>query len=190
MTTFHPQQSDRGRRARKKAERQHASNSRHKLPPPNCTVMFTKREKSGATIFKALCKRTVVEYVILYRASLTPCQNKVFTARQSSPMTARSPARRSRDGRETSGKTSGEISRVISAQSSRQWPGSGNGNAAECPAGRLARQLALRRTRTRHVRAGNLRDDSQHGRATAVPQSSATSRKTTRSNLNHDIQKL
>jgi hypothetical protein len=34
----------------------------------------------------------------------------------SSPKTVRSPARRSRDGRETSGKKSGEISRAISAQ--------------------------------------------------------------------------
>src|SRR5665213_1841068 len=43
---------------------------------------------------------------------------------------------------------------------SRQWPDSGNGNATERPSRRLARQLALRRIWPRHVRAGNLRDDS------------------------------
>jgi len=54
---------------------------------------------------------------------------------------------------------------------SRQWPGSGSGNAAERPSRRLARQLALRRTWPRHVQTGNLRDDWQPGRATIVPQS-------------------
>jgi len=45
----------------------------------------------------------------------------------------------------------------------------GNANAADCPSRRHARQLALRRMRTRHVRAGKL------ARRLA-------------SNLNHDIQ--
>jgi hypothetical protein len=47
----------------------------------------------------------------------------------SSPKTARSPARRSRDGREMSGKKSGEISRGMSAQ----WPGNGRTVATAMP---------------------------------------------------------
>ncbi len=39
---------------------------------------------------------------------------------------------------------------------SRQWPGSGSGNAAERPSRRLARQLALRRTWPRHVQRRKL----------------------------------
>jgi hypothetical protein len=48
-----------------------------------------------------------------------------------------------------------EIRRNVSRRvrsTSRQWPDSGNGNAAERPSRRLARQLALRRTGTRNVR--------------------------------------
>jgi hypothetical protein len=59
----------------------------------------------------------------------------------------------------------------ISDSRTWQWPDSGSSNAAERPSRRLARQLALRRTWTRHVRAGNLRDNSQLDRANAVPQS-------------------
>jgi hypothetical protein len=29
-----------------------------RIAPPNCTLIFTKREKSGATVLKARCKRT------------------------------------------------------------------------------------------------------------------------------------
>ena len=53
----------------------------------------------------------------------------------------RSPARRSRNGRESSGKTSGEMSRPIRTFAG-QLPGSGKCNAAKCPRERLARQLA------------------------------------------------
>jgi hypothetical protein len=82
---------------------------------------------------------------------------------------ARSPARRSRDGRETSGKKSGEISRVISAQR----PGNGRtvatamppnvrqddsqdnlpcaGLDAQCPRRKLARQLANSRATAAHL---------------------------------------
>jgi hypothetical protein len=70
-------------------------------------------------------------------------------------------------------------------------------NAAERPSRRLARQLALRRTWTRNVRAGNLRDNSQYVRATAVPQPrngqgniSQAARGIPPSAFNHDIQKL
>ena len=65
---------------------------------------------------------------------------------------------------------------------SRQWPDSGSDNAAERPSRRLARQLALRRTWPRDVRAGIWRDNSQHGRATTAPQFAAMSAQSTRRN--------
>ena len=159
MSTFHSRQSDWTRRARKN-ENTGTFNFTSQIPPSICTVMHTKHDKRGATIFKSLCKRTAVSKCFYRVEALPLVKTRFLRLANSSPKTARSPARRSRDGRETSGKKSGEMSRVISAQSSRQWPGSGNGNAAEYPTRRFARQLALRRTRTRHVRAGNLRDDS------------------------------
>ena len=51
MTTFHSRQSDCGRRVRKKANAS-TFNFTSQIPPSICTVMFTKRDKSGATIFK------------------------------------------------------------------------------------------------------------------------------------------
>ena len=94
------------------------------------------------------------------RTSRTPCLDKDFTARkklaencaESRETVTRWPRSNRQDNRRN-------ISRHIRA-TSRQQPGNGNRNAAGWPGGLLARQLALRRTRTRHVRAGNLRDDS------------------------------
>ena len=158
MTTFHPQQSDCGRRVRKKAN---ASTFKFtsQIAPSICTVMFTKREKSSATIFKSQCKRTSLNYHFI-QGSLTPCQNKVFTARQISPIDcAESRETVTRWPRNIRQDIRRNFSRHVRAMS-RQWPGSGNGNAAERPSRRLARQLALRRI-GRDVRAGNLRDNSQ-----------------------------
>ena len=169
MTTFHSRQSDRARRTRKN-ENTSTFNFTSQIAPSICTVMFTKREKSNATIFKSRCSRTVLCYRFDRVEALPLVSTRFLRLANSSPKTARSPARRSRDVREISGKKSGEMSRVMSAQLSRQWPDSGSSNAAERPSRQLARQLALRRTWTRNVRAGNLRDNSQLGRATAVPQ--------------------
>jgi len=78
--------------------------------------MFTEYDKSSATILKALCKRTVVGYR-LYRVQALPLVwTRFFRLAHISPKLARRPARRSRDGRETSGKKSGEMPHVISAQ--------------------------------------------------------------------------
>ena len=54
MTTFHSRQSDCGRRVQKNGKRRNVQFQHHRI----CTVMFTKREKSGATIFKEHCKST------------------------------------------------------------------------------------------------------------------------------------
>ena len=115
MTTFHPRQSDDARRTQKNVNTS-TLNFTSQIPPSICAVMFTEHDKSSATILKALCKRTVVGYR-LYRVQALPLVwTRFLRLANSSPKTARSPARRSRDGRETSGKKSGEISRVISAQ--------------------------------------------------------------------------
>jgi len=81
-----------------------------------CTVAFTKREKSDAIIYKSRCSRTIVCYRLdrPYALPLSPLRFSRLA--NSSPMVTRSPARRSRNGREATNKTSGEMSRVMSAQ--------------------------------------------------------------------------
>ena len=128
MTPFHPQQSNRGRRVRKNANA-NTFNFTSQIAPPICAVMHTEHDKSDATIFKSLCSRAVVCYRLDRVQALPLVWTRFFRLANSSPKTARSPARRSRDGRETSGKKSGEMSRVISAQR----PGNGRTVAAAMP---------------------------------------------------------
>jgi hypothetical protein len=115
MTTFHHQQPKCARRAHKQANTR-TLNFTSKIAQSICAVMFTKREKSGAIIFKARCSRTAICYRFDTRHALLLSQAKVFRLANSSPMVARNPASRSRDGRATSGKTSGEMSRTTAAQ--------------------------------------------------------------------------
>jgi hypothetical protein len=93
--------------------------------------MFTEHDKSGVTIFKSLCKRTAISKCFYRVEALPLVWTRFLRLANSSPKTARSPARRSRDGRETSGKKSGEMSRVMSAQR----PGNGRTVAAAMPPG-------------------------------------------------------
>ena len=163
MTTFDSRQSDCGQRVRKMANAR-GFNSTPQIAPSICTVRFTKHDKSDATIFKSLCKRTVV-CKCFYRVQALPLvRTRFLRLAKSLPKIARSPTRWSRDGRGTSGKKSGEMSHVVSAQR----PGNGRTVATAMPPNIRQRQLALRRTWTRNVRAGNLRDNSQLGRATAA----------------------
>ena len=128
MNTFHPRQSDCGRRGHKKANAS-ALNFMSQIPSSICTVMFTKHGKHDATNFKSRCSRTVVCYRLDRVQALPLNFVRFLRLANSSPMVARSPARRSRDGRETSGKKSGETSRVMSAQ----LPGNGRTVAAAMP---------------------------------------------------------
>jgi len=128
MTTFHSRQSGDARRTRKN-ENTGTLNFTSQIPSSICTVMFTKRDKSSATIFKSRCSRTVLCYRFYRVEALPLVKTRFLRLANSSPKTARSPARRSRDGRETSGKKSGEMSRVISAQS----PGNGRAVATAMP---------------------------------------------------------
>jgi hypothetical protein len=170
MTTFHSRQSDRGRRVQKMASAR-GFNSTPQIAPSIYTVMFTEHDKSAATIFNSLCKRRAVSKCFYRVEALPLVRTRFLRLANSSPKTVRSPARRSRDGRATSGKTTGAISRLISAQ----LPGNGRAVATAMPP---------------TVR----RDDTQDNLPSA-PDANAPCprRKLARrlaSNLNHDIQKL
>jgi hypothetical protein len=128
MTTFHSRQSGDARRTRKN-ENADTFNFASQIPPSICAVMHTKHDKSDATIFKSLCKRTVVSKCFYTREALPLVWTRFLRLANSSPKTARSPARRSRDGRATSGKATGKISRVMSAQR----PGDGRTVATAMP---------------------------------------------------------
>jgi hypothetical protein len=128
MNTFHSRQTDCDRHARKN-ENTGTLNFTSQIAPSICTVMFTKRVKPDATIFKARCSRTTVSYRFMSGQALPLVSTRFLRLTNSSPKTARSPARRSRDGREPPGKKSGEMSRVMSAQ----LPGNGQTVAAAMP---------------------------------------------------------
>jgi hypothetical protein len=57
MITFHSRQTDLQRRIRKKHTLAHFKFT-SRIALPNCTVIFTKHEKSCATVYQAQCKRT------------------------------------------------------------------------------------------------------------------------------------
>ena len=189
MTTFHSRQSDCGRRARKNAERRHVQ-----FHVTNCTINLHghvhEARKIQCNNFQVTVQVARLLCYRFYRVEALPLvRTRFLRLANSSPKTARSPARRSRDVRETSGKKSGEISRVMSAQR----PGNGRAVAtamppnvrqddsqANLPCAGLGRAISAR------ILARRLATRSRDSRATVK----ATSCKTTRSNLNHDIQRL
>ena len=128
MTAFHSRQSDCGRRVHKKANAG-TFNFTSQIAPPICTVMFTKREKSGATIFKhgAIARFSVIA---LMRCKPYPLSEQGFYG---SPIARRKLRGVPRDGHAMAAKhparQSGEISRVISAQ----LPGNGRAVATAMP---------------------------------------------------------
>jgi hypothetical protein len=159
MITFHSRQSDCARHVRKN-ENGGTFNLTSQIAPSICTFTFTKRVKSDATIFKSRCNRTVVCYRFDRVKALPLVWTRFLRLANSSPKTARSPARRSRDGREASGKKSGEISHVMSAQR----PGNGRTVAAAMPP---------------NVRQDNSQDGSPCaglGRAMSAPEACETTR--------------
>ena len=128
MNTFHSRQTDCDRHARKN-ENTGTLYFTSQIAPSICTVRHTKRVKTNATIFKSRCSRTVLCYRFDRVEALPLVSTRILRLANSSPKIARSPARRSRDGRETSGKKSGEMSRVMSAQ----LPGNGRPVATALP---------------------------------------------------------
>jgi len=67
MTAFQHQQSDCARRAPKKADAD-TFKFTSQITSSICAVMFAKREKSGATIFRSRCSRTAICYRFYTRA--------------------------------------------------------------------------------------------------------------------------
>ena len=128
MITFHSRQSDCARRARKN-QNAGAFNFKSQIASSICTVIRTKRVKRDATNFTSRCSRTVLCYRLDRVQALPLVSTRFLRLTKSSPKLARSPARRSRDGREPSGKKSGEMPRVMSAQ----LPGNGRTVAAAMP---------------------------------------------------------
>ena len=161
MITFISQQSNCARHVRKN-ENADTVNFTSQIASSICTVTFTKRVKPDATIFKSRCSRTVVCYRFDRVEALPLVSTRFLRLTKSSPKLARSPARRSRDGREPSGKKSGEISRVISAQR----PGNGRTVATAMPL---------------NVRQDNSQDNlpcAGLGRAMSAPGTGETTRNT------------
>jgi hypothetical protein len=115
MITFHSRQSDCARRVRKN-ENAGTVNFTAQITSPLCTVMRMKHVKPDIAIFESQRSRTAVSYRFMAGQALPLVRTRILRLAKSSPKLARSPARRSRDSRETSGKKFGEISRVISAQ--------------------------------------------------------------------------
>ncbi len=124
MTTFHSRQSGDARRTRKN-ENTGTFKTIAQIAPSICIVAFKKRKKSDAIIFKSRCSCLSLFCIFRHRHALPLNFVRILRLANSSPMAARSPARRSRDGREASGKTSG----IISAQR----PGNGRTVATAMP---------------------------------------------------------
>jgi hypothetical protein len=159
MTAFHFQQPDCGRRVRK-----NANASTFQIHVTNCTTKLRAQVHEARKIqcnnFSSWCHHKVQCYRFNEVQALPLVKTRFLRLANSSPKTARSPARRSRDGRETSGKKSGEISHVMFAQR----PGNGRTVAAAMPP---------------NVRQDNSQDGSPCaglGRAMSAPEACETTR--------------
>ena len=123
-------------------------------------VAFTKRVKPDATIFGSRCSRTVVGYRLDRVQALPLSRAKVLRLANGSPELARSPARWSRNVRDATGKTSGEMSRATVAQ---------------CPRNERAAANALSPDGRRDDSQDNLRY-ADAGRAASAPETCKTTR--------------
>jgi hypothetical protein len=161
MITFHSRQSDCAWSACKN-ENTGTFNLTSQIAPSICTVAFTKREKSDATIFTSRCSRLSLICNFRHGHALPLTKVRFFQLASSSPMVQRSPARRSSGDRKTSGKTSGGTSRAVSAQ----IPGNGRAVAAAMPT---------------NVRQDDSQDNlpcAGHGHAMSAPETCETTRNT------------
>ena len=158
MTIFDSRQSDCGRGVCK-----NANASTLQIHVTNCTTKLRgyvhEAEKIQCNNVSGTVQEHVTELEFYTSQALPLVSTRFFRLANSSPKTARSPARRSRDSRETTGKTTGKISRVMSAQvpgNGRQWQRQCRRMAgrmtrkttclaadanARCPRRKLARQL-------------------------------------------------
>jgi hypothetical protein len=159
MTTFHPQQFDRGQCARQKA-----GASALQISVTNCTPKLHAQARETRKIqcnnVSSTVRPQIIDSHFLQIEALPLVRTRFLWLTKSSPKTARSPARRSRDGREPSGKKSGEMSRLISAQHA----GNGRTVATAMPP---------------DGRADNLQDNlfcAGLGRAMSAPETAKTAR--------------
>lgn len=170
MTTFHSRQSDCDRRTRKN-ENTGMFNFASQIVSSIYTVAFTKREKSDATIFTSRCSCLSLICIFIHGHALPLSKTKVFWLAHISPLVQRSPARQSRNRHEPSGKASSEMSRVMPGQlpgndravTTAMLPGVRQDNSQDnLPCSGHGRAM---------FRTASLRNNSQHGHATAVPHS-------------------
>ena len=128
MTTYHSRHSDWRRRVRKKANA-----STLQIRATNCTTKlhahFHEARKIRCNSVQDTVQAHIIELSFYAEQALPLVSTRILRLANSSQKISRSPARRSRDGRETSGKKSGEISRVMSAQR----PGNGRTLATAMP---------------------------------------------------------
>ena len=106
-----------------------------------CTIVFTKCVKPDATIFTSRCSRMSACYRFRGGQALPLIFIRLSRLANSSPTNRRNPAIRSRNGREPSGKKSGEMSRLLP----HNFPaiaGRWKSQRCEFPREQLARRLA------------------------------------------------
>jgi hypothetical protein len=97
--------------------------------PQNLHSHSHEARKNMCSKFQGTVQEHVNEWSFYTREALPLVSTRILRLANSSPKIARSPARRSRDGRETSGEKSSKISRVMSAQR----PGNGRTVATAMP---------------------------------------------------------
>ena len=128
MTPFHPQQSDRSRCCRR-----NANGNVLKSRATNCTTKLHahihEARKVQCNSIESTVHAHIIELSFYAEQALPLVKTRFLRLANSSPKTARSPARRSRDGREPAGKKSGEMSHAVSAQR----PGNGRTVATAMP---------------------------------------------------------
>jgi hypothetical protein len=157
MRTFHPQQSDCGRRVQKMANAA-TFNFTPQVTPSNLHSHVHETRKIVCNNVSSTVRLQIVDSHFLEIEALPLVKTRFLRLANSSPKTAQSPARRSRDGRATSSKTSGKTSGGISAQR----PGNGRAVATAIPP---------------DGRAGDSQDNlpcSRLGRAMSAPETCET----------------
>jgi hypothetical protein len=128
MTTFYPQQLDRGQCADPKA-----GAGTLQISATNCTAKLRSHVHEAGKIqcnnVSSTVRPQIIDSHFLQIEALPLVWTRFLRLVQISPMATRNPARRPRDDRETSGKTPGDMSRVIYAHP----PGIGRMVAAAMP---------------------------------------------------------
>ena len=140
MTTFHSRQSDRGRRVSKNAD-----TSTLQIHVTNCAAKlhnyFHEARKIVCNNLSSAVQAHVMKLFRYAKHALPLSFVRFLRLANGSSKNWRSPARRARNGRESSGKTSGEMSRpilLICRAIAGLWPM----QCRQMAARQLARQLA------------------------------------------------